>query len=95
MNIHGERPVYYVSARPEAYEYWGEVDKDNAHDMAKLIIDHAGKHFPRIEFRADEEWHVHPLGMEPVAVYIDDHLQSWANKAAQRKQSCRKPDKHS
>jgi hypothetical protein len=55
--------------------------------MAKLIIDHAGKHFPRIEFRADEEWHVHPLGMEPVAVYIDDHLQSWANKAARQKQS--------
>lgn len=87
MNIHRDKPVYYVSARPEAYEYWGEVDKDNAHDMARLIVERAGRYFPRLEFRADDEWHVLPLGMEPVAVYIDDHLQAWANQAARQKPS--------
>lgn len=78
MNRLREKPVYYVSTRPEAYEYWNEIGPDEARQLGALIVEHAARHFPAIEFRADDAWHVHPPGMEPVAAYIDSHWQRWA-----------------
>lgn len=72
-----ERPVYYVSARPEAYEYWGEVGRDQAHRIAELIAQRAARRFPNIEFRVDAIWHDHLPGMELVAAHIDSHWQQW------------------
>lgn len=77
------KPVYYVSTRPEAYEYWGEVGADEARRLGEIIAAQAARHFPAIEFRADADWHVHPPGMEPVADYIERHWQSWAAAAVQ------------
>lgn len=73
-----EKPVYYVSARPEAYEVWGEVGREDARRFGQLIAEQAGRRFPNIEFRVDDIWHDHLPGMELVAAYIDAHWQAWA-----------------
>jgi hypothetical protein len=73
-----EKPVYYVSARPEAYEIWGEVGREEARQFGQLIAEQAGRRFPNIEFRVDDIWHEHLPGMELVAAYIDGHWQAWA-----------------
>lgn len=72
-----ERPVYFISDRPEAYEVWGEVGHDEAIDIARLIAERAGRKFPGIEFRVDHGWHEHLPGMEKVSSYIEDHWQGW------------------
>jgi hypothetical protein len=72
-----EKPIYYVSARPEAYEYWGEIGRDEARRIAVLIAHRAAESFPNIEFRIDEVWHDHLPGMELVAAHIDSHWQQW------------------
>lgn len=79
-----ERPVYYVSTRPEAYEYWAEIGPEEARALGALIAERAARHFPGIEFRADDAWHAHPPGTEAVAAYIDSHWQGWAAAAARR-----------
>jgi hypothetical protein len=76
-----EKSIYYVSARPEAYEYWGEIGRSEARQIAKLIAQRAVKRFPHIEFRVDEVWHDHLLGMELVAAHIDAHWQQWVADA--------------
>lgn len=73
-----DRPVYYVSTRPEAYEQWGEVGLEAASRLAALIAERAGRRFPDIEFRCDAEWHVHPADLTVVAAYIDAHMQDWS-----------------
>lgn len=87
MSAHAEKPVYYVSTRPEAYEVCGEVGHDEAEALARMIADHAARHFPKVEFRVDDAWHMHPPGMELVAAYIDDHVQGWAAELAVRPQA--------
>lgn len=77
-----EKPIYYVSARPEAYEYWGEIDRDEARRIAELIARRAGGRFPNIEFRVDDVWHDHLPGMELVAAHIDAEWQKWVADAA-------------
>lgn len=77
MATTGERPVYFISDRPEAYEVWGEVGHGEAIDIARLIAERAGRKFPDIEFRVDHGWHDHLPGMEKVAAYIEDHWQGW------------------
>lgn len=71
-------PVYFVSDRPEAYELWGEVSHEQAHQLAETIVRHAAKHFRGIEFRIDGHWHTQAPGTEPIANYIESHWQSWA-----------------
>lgn len=71
------RPVYFISDRPEAYEVWGEIGQEEAGKLAALIADHAGRHFPSIEFRIDGEWHTHDQSMDKVAAYIESHWQAW------------------
>jgi len=77
-----EKPIYYVSARPEAYEYWGEVGRDEARRIAELIAHRAVERFPNIEFRVDDAWHDHLPGMELVAAHIDANWQRWVAEAA-------------
>lgn len=77
-----EKLIYYVSARPEAYEYWGEVGRDEARRIAALIAHRAAERFPDIEFRVDDVWHDHLPGMELVAAYIDANWQTWVSDAA-------------
>mgnify|MGYP003424486748 CR=1 FL=1 len=84
MDTHTGRLVYYVSNRPETYEFWGEVGHDVARDVAALVAERAGRRFPNIEFRIDADWHMHPPGLELVAAYIDEHLQAWIEEAATR-----------
>jgi hypothetical protein len=72
-----ERSVYYVSTRPEAYEYWGEVGHAEARAIGELIARRAAERFPNIDFRVDDAWHDHLPGMELVAAYIDAHWQDW------------------
>lgn len=72
-----DRPVYFVSSRPEAYEYWGEVDHEQARHIGALIVRHASQRFPTIEFRVDDQWHEHLPGMTLVAAYIDGHWPQW------------------
>ena len=76
-----DRLVYYISARPEAYEIWGEVGHEEAQQLARVIATRAGAHYPNIEFRVDDQWHHHAPGMAAVAAYIDRHWQTWADKA--------------
>jgi hypothetical protein len=71
------KPVYYVSNRPEAYEVAGEIGHDEAAAIAATIVQHCRRHFPGIEFRIDGEWHSHQPGMEKVAAYIEDNWQQW------------------
>ncbi|MDP1651830.1 MAG: hypothetical protein Q8L56_03810 [Rhodocyclaceae bacterium] len=84
MNAPAEKSVYYISARPEAYEFWGEVGHDEALRLASLIAERAARRFRNIEFRVDADWHMHPPGMELVAAYIDDHLPAWMAELAAR-----------
>jgi hypothetical protein len=77
-----EKPIYYVSARPEAYEYWGEIGRDEARRIAELIAHRAVERFPNIEFRVDDAWHDHLPGMELVAAHIDANWQMWVAEAA-------------
>lgn len=77
-----EKPIYYVSARPEAYEYWGEVGRDEARRIAELIARRAVERFPNIEFVVDDAWHDHLPGMELVAAHIDANWQKWVADAA-------------
>jgi hypothetical protein len=81
------KPVYYVSARPEAYEVWGEVGHEEARRLGLMIAEHAARRFPNIEFRVDDAWHDHPPGMELVASYIDAHWPAWAADAAEREEA--------
>jgi hypothetical protein len=76
-----ERAIYYVSARPEAYEFWGEVGHDEARQLGELIARRAAERFSNIEFRVDDVWHDHPPGMELIAAYIDAHWQEWRAEA--------------
>lgn len=78
-----EKPVYYVSARPEAYEVWGEIGHDEARQIGELIAERAARRFPNIEFRVDDAWHDHLPGMELVASYIDANWSAWAAESAQ------------
>lgn len=77
-----EKLIYYVSARPEAYEYWGEIGRDEARHIAELIARRAVERFPDIEFRVDDAWHDHLPGMELVAAHIDGNWQKWVTDAA-------------
>lgn len=76
-----ERPVYYVSSRPEAYEVAGEVGHEEAIAFGRLIAERAGRRFPDVEFRVDGDWHSHQAGMERVAAFIDAHWQDWVRAA--------------
>jgi hypothetical protein len=76
------KPVYYVSARPEAYEYWGEVGREEALRIADLIAHRAAERFPNVEFRVDDAWHDHMPGTELVAAHIDANWQMWVAEAA-------------
>ena len=82
-----DRPAYYVSTRPEAYEFWGEIGHHEARQLGKLIAERAAERFPNIEFRVDDAWHDHRPGMELVAAYIDANWQAWAEKAATQSQA--------
>jgi len=77
----GERTVYYISDRPEAYELWGEIGHDDAASIGRLIAERAGRRFRDYEFRVDGSWHVHQPGTEQVAAYIEEHLQAWVTEA--------------
>lgn len=77
-----DKPVYYVSARPEAYECWGEVGREEARHIAELIARRAVKRFPNIEFCVDDAWHDHLPGMELVATHIEANWQLWVAEAA-------------
>ena len=72
------RPQYFISDRPEAYEIWGEISREEARALARLIADHAARRFPHIEFRIDGNWHTHDHSTELAAAYIESHWQAWA-----------------
>lgn len=74
-------PVYFISDRPEAYEIWGEVSREEALSIAALIAARAAQRFPDIEFRIDGSWHTHPATMGHVAEYIEGNWQSWLTDA--------------
>ncbi len=76
-----ERPVYFVSDRPEAYEIAGEVGHEEAGEIGRLIAERAGHRFPGVEFRVDSEWHSQQPGMERVSAYIEEHWQHWVVQA--------------
>jgi hypothetical protein len=76
-----ERSIYFVSDRPEAYEIWGEISHDGAARIGRLIAERASRQFPSIEFRVDGAWHLHQPGTEPVAAFIEEHLQTWVTEA--------------
>jgi hypothetical protein len=79
-----ERPVYYVSDRPEAYELWGEIGHDAAADIGRLVAERAGRRFPNIEFRVDGSWHLHEPGTEGVAEFIEEQLPAWVEEVLGR-----------
>ncbi len=72
------RPKYFISNRPEAYEVWGEVSHEEAGTLARLIVAHASRHFPDIDFCIDGNWHTHESNTQLVAEYIESHWQAWA-----------------
>jgi hypothetical protein len=80
-DIHAEpmtdRPIYYVSDRPEAYEICGEIGHEEARRIGELIAARAGRQFPGVEFRVDSAWHSHQHGMEEVMAYIEARWQDW------------------
>lgn len=82
-----ERPVYFISNRPEAYEITGEVSREEAGMLAHVIADRAAKRFPNIEFRIDGEWHNHDRSTELAAEYIESHWQTWAATMVDHKQT--------
>lgn len=47
--------IYYLSDRPEAYEYWGEIGHDAARRIGLLAAGRASERFPDIEFRIDSQ----------------------------------------
>ncbi|MBI4984440.1 MAG: hypothetical protein HZC24_03605 [Rhodocyclales bacterium] len=73
-----DKPVYFISDRPEAYEVWGEVSHEEAKAIARTIAEHAARHFSDVEFRIDSAWHNHGPGMGKVADYIDSNWEAWA-----------------
>lgn len=73
--------IYYVSSRPEAYEFWAEIGHTEARELAEIIARRAGERFPHIEFRIDDAWHEHQPEMASVATYIDGHVQQWRAEA--------------
>lgn len=73
-----ERPVYFISSRPEAYEICGEISHEQARTIGKAIAEQAGKRFPGVEFKVDDGWHHHQHGMEHVATYIEANWERWA-----------------
>lgn len=75
------RPVYFISDRPEAYELWGEVSHEEAVRIGRVIAERARRRFPTFEFRIDAGWHVHPVGSEEVAAFIEDHAAQWLAEA--------------
>jgi len=79
-----EKPTYFISDRPEAYEVWGEVSYEDAKAIAKTIADHAARRFPDIEFRIDSAWHSHGSGLQKVAEYIDTNWEKWAAPLLER-----------
>lgn len=72
------RPQYFISDRPEAYEIWGEISREEACVLARLIAEHAARRFPNIEFCIDGNWHTHDQSTKLVAAYIESHWQAWA-----------------
>lgn len=82
FGVHPDAGVYYISNRPEAYEVFGEVSLEEASRIARLISEHAARHFPGIEFWVDSRWHSHQPGMEKVAAYIESHWQGWVHAAS-------------
>lgn len=81
LDVLGERPVYFVSTRPEAYEVYGEIGREEARAIAHTIAEHASRHFPGLEFKLDDAWHRHQHGLEHVAAYIEANWQRWADEA--------------
>ena len=77
-------PVYFVSDRPEAYEIWGEVSREDAARFAQIIVAHASKRFPNIRFEVDGGWHTHEHGMELISSYIESNWQLWVTKTLGR-----------
>lgn len=75
------RPVYFISDRPEAYEFWGEVSHDEAARIGRLIAERARRRFPAFDFRIDAGWHVHPSGSEEVTAFIEGHVAQWLAEA--------------
>lgn len=73
-----DRMIYFISNRPESYEYWGEVSREKAESLARIIAERAARQFPDIEFRIDGEWHSHDPRTADAAAYIESHWQSWA-----------------
>lgn len=82
-----ERQQYFVSDRPEAYEVWGEVSREEAGMLARLIVRHAAERFPNIEFRIDGNWHTHDRSTELVSAYIESHWQAWAAAMVDHRQT--------
>ncbi|MEW6164658.1 MAG: hypothetical protein AB1642_06325 [Pseudomonadota bacterium] len=78
------RPIYYVSARPEAYEQWGEVSVSEAKLIALTIVRQAAVRFPHVEFRVCDGWSVHEKGMNQIATYIDKHWERWVAGGRER-----------
>lgn len=72
-----ERPVYYISSRPEAYELGVEVSHEEAREFGRLIAERAARRFPGVEFCVDDSWHRHQHGMEHIAAYIEANWQRW------------------
>jgi hypothetical protein len=77
-----DRPVYFISNRPESYECWGEVGREKADRLARIIAEHAAKQFPGIDFRIDGEWHSHDPRTTEASSYIESHWQSWTQSGA-------------
>jgi len=75
--VSAERPVYFISNRPESYEYWGEVSSERADRLARIIAGHAASRFPGIDFRIDGQWHNHDPRTAKASSYIESHWQSW------------------
>ena len=71
------RPVYFISSRPEAYEVAGEVDLERARELAHTIAERAARRYPTVEFRIDDQWHLHDEQLTGVANYIESHWERW------------------
>ena len=73
------RPVYFISNRPEASEVGGEVSVERAASLAAVIVQRATRAFPGIDFRIDGQWHSHDPELDRVAAYIESHWAAWAS----------------
>ena len=76
-NSQMQKPVYYLSDRPEAYELWSEVTHGEARNFAEQIARKAAELFPEVEFRVDGGWHSHQRGMEHIANVIEENWLDW------------------